>query len=137
MTNGQAIARLEKIRLDIDHLISELKESEAGAERERKIVESEETKKANELFEELWELYPRKAGKSAVSLTAKKRLLKVGREQMIQAVNAYAASVNGKDEKYILMGSSFFNTRYKDYLGVKTQQKAPIVYKDGVARLEW
>lgn len=137
MTNEQAIARLEKIRLDIDHLISELKESEAGEAIEKKIAESEETKKANELFEKLWELYPRKAGKSSVSLTAKKRLLKVGEEQMVQAVNAYAASVKGREEKYILMGSSFFNTRYKDFLGVKPQQKAPITYKDGVARLEW
>ena len=31
MTNEQAIARLEKIRLDIDHLISELKENDSGA----------------------------------------------------------------------------------------------------------
>ena len=136
MTNEQAIARLEKIRLDIDHLISELKENDSGAVRQ-KIAESEETKKANELFEELWKLYPRKAGKSAISLAAKKRLLKVGREQMIQAVSAYAATTKGKDEKYILMGSTFFNTRYQDYLGVKQQQKAPITYKDGVARLEW
>lgn len=56
---------------------------------------------------------------------------------MIQAVSAYAATTKGKDEKYILMGSTFFNTRYQDYLGVKSQQKAPIVYKDGAARLEW
>lgn len=136
MTNEQAIARLEKIRLDIDHLISELKENDSGA-GQQKIAESEETKKANELFEELWKLYPRKAGKSAISLAAKKRLLKVGRESMIQAVNAYAATTKGKDEKYILMGSTFFNTRYQDYLGVEPQQKAPIVYKDGAARLEW
>ena len=136
MTNEQAIARLEKIRLDIDHLISEIKENDSCAVQQ-KIAESEETKKANELFDELWKLYPRKAGKSAISLAAKKRLLKVGREPMILAVSAYAATTKGKDEKYILMGSTFFNTRYQDYLGVKPQQKAPIVYKDGVARLEW
>lgn len=136
MTNEQAIVRLEKIRLDIDHLISELKENDSGT-GQQKIAESEEAKKANELFEELWKLYPRKAGKSAISLAAKKRLLKVGREPMIQAIAAYAATTKGKDEKYILMGSTFFNTRYQDYLGVKPQQKAPIVYKDGVARLEW
>ena len=49
MTNEQAIARLEKIRLDIDHLISELKENDSGTVQQ-KIAESEETKKANELF---------------------------------------------------------------------------------------
>lgn len=54
---------------------------------------------------------------------------------MIEAISAYKATI--RDPKYTLMGSTFFNTRYKDYLGVETQKKAPIVYKDNVARLEW
>lgn len=131
MTNEEAIKKLEKIRRDIDGIIAELKDGNA----EVKVKESEETKAANELFDKLWALYPRKDGRSAVSLTAKKRLLKVGESAMIEAINAYKATIH--DPKYTLMGSTFFNTRYKDYLGVKPQQKAPIVYKDNVARLEW
>ena len=74
MTNDEAIKKLEKIRRDIDAIIGELKDENA----EVKVKESEETKAANELFDKLWALYPRKDGRSAVSLTAKKRLLKVG-----------------------------------------------------------
>ena len=133
MTNEEAIKKLEKIRRDIDGIIAELKDG--NAEVKVKVKESEETKAANELFDKLWELYPRKDGRSAVSLTAKKRLLKVGESAMIEAINAYKATI--RDPKYTLMGSTFFNTRYKDYLGVETQKKAPIVYKDNVARLEW
>lgn len=36
------------------------------------------------LFEELWKLYPSKKGKGQVSLTAKKRLLAVGHDEMIR-----------------------------------------------------
>ena len=49
-----------------------------------------ETRKANELFENLWNLYPKKRGKGNVSATQKKKLLK--------------------------NGSSFFNSGYVDYL---------------------
>lgn len=137
MTNEEVIKRLEKMRLEIDHMIADLKDGST----ETKVVESDETKAANELFEKLWALYPRKDGKSAVSLAAKKRLLKVGEDAMIGAINAYKATV--RDPKYTLMGSTFFNTRYQDYLGVEveTSPQAPkkpnIVYENGSARLEW
>ena len=131
MTNEEVIKKLEKIRRGIDGIIAELKDENA----EVKVKESEETKAANELFDKLWALYPRKDGRSAVSLTAKKRLLKVGESAMIEAINAYKATI--RDPKYTLMGSTFFNTRYKDYLGVKAQKKAPIVYNGDAARLEW
>ena len=56
MTNEEAIKKLEKIRRDIDGIIAELKDENA----EVKVKESEETKAANELFDRLWALYPRK-----------------------------------------------------------------------------
>lgn len=71
---------------------------------------------ARELFERLWKLYPRKKGKSQVSLTTKKKLLKVGEEIMTKAIERYSREVEGKEEQYILMGSTFFNGRYQDYL---------------------
>lgn len=133
MTNEEVIKRLQKMRSDIDKLITDLSDDAC----EVKVKESDETKAANALFDELWQLYPRKDGRSAVSLTAKKRLLKVGRENMIDAIKVYSATTVGKDPKYILMGSTFFNTRYKDYLGIKPMEKAPIVYENGVAKMEW
>ena len=71
---------------------------------------------ANELFEKLWKLYPRKKGKSQISNSKKKELLKVGEDKLIKAIERYKKEVAGKDEQYVLMGSTFFNGRYQDYL---------------------
>lgn len=71
---------------------------------------------ANELFEKVWKLYPRKKGKSQISDTTKKKLLKVGEEALVKAIERYKKEVEGKEEQYILNGSTFFNGRYQDYL---------------------
>lgn len=77
-----------------------------------------ETRKANELFEYLWNLYPKKRGKGNVSATQKKKLLKIGKEPMEQAIRNYMhdIEINGTDMKYVKNGSSFFNSGYVDYL---------------------
>lgn len=79
---------------------------------------AEETQNANELFSYLWDLYPKKRGKGSVSLTQKKKLLKIGKEPMEQAIRNYMhdIEVNGTDMKYVKNGSSFFNSGYVDYL---------------------
>lgn len=79
---------------------------------------AEETKNANELFSYLWDLYPKKRGKGSVSLTQKKKLLKIGKESMEQAIRNYMYDIqqNGTDMKYVKNGSSFFNSGYVDYL---------------------
>lgn len=69
-----------------------------------------------DFFDSVWKLYPRKEGKSAISKSKMKELYKVGYERLSKAVMKYADSVKGRDKQYILMGSTFFNTRYKDYL---------------------
>ena len=71
---------------------------------------------AEELFERLWKLYPRKEGKSSVSKEAKKEIYKIGYDRMAKAIDRYARQVAGRDMKYVKMGSSFFNTNYVDYL---------------------
>ena len=46
------------------------------------------------LFEQkLWPLYPVKKGKGQVSLAAKQRLLKVGYEEMVRAIDRYKAEL--------------------------------------------
>jgi hypothetical protein len=70
------------------------------------------------LFEEkLWPLYPVKKGKGQVSLAAKQRLLKVGYEEMVRAIDRYKAELERDcDWRRPQNGSTFFNSGYVDYL---------------------
>lgn len=79
---------------------------------------AQETKESHELFEYLWTLYPKKRGKGSVSDTQKKKLLKVGKDDMEQAIRNYLEEINnrGTDMKFVKNGSSFFNSGYIDYL---------------------
>lgn len=69
-----------------------------------------------ELFDRLWQLYPRKEGKSSVSEKAKKEIYKIGYDKMASAIEKYKRQIAGREMKYVKMGSSFFNTNYVDYL---------------------
>ncbi len=69
------------------------------------------------LFEELWKLYPSKKGKGQVSDTAKKKLLKVGRDEMLRAIERYKEELEkDSDWRKPQNGSTFFNSGYVDYL---------------------
>lgn len=81
--------------------------------------------KLSEDFDYIWDIYPKKEGKQA-AYTHYKNWLK-GKEycgkktkltnlQMWHAVNDYAASVKGKEEKYIKHGSTFFNGAIMDFV---------------------
>lgn len=74
-----------------------------------------ENKEADDLFEKLWKLYPKKTNKTKVTADAKAELLKVGYDKMKVCIDHYRASIKDKDDKYVLNGDSFFNGRYKDY----------------------
>lgn len=72
---------------------------------------------ALELFEKLWKLFPNKKGKGQVSLTAKRRLLKVGLEEMTRAIDRYISELEKDSEwRRPQNGSTFFNSGYVDYL---------------------
>ena len=62
-----------------------------------------------------------------MGIAAKKRLLKVGKEQMLAAIENYKKTLEtrGTEQRYILQGSTFFNTRYKDYLPGEFEQSKP------------
>lgn len=69
------------------------------------------------LFEKLWKIYPVKKGKAKVSLAAKQRLLKVGQEEMVRAIDRYKAELEkDSDWRKPQNGSTFFNSGYVDYL---------------------
>lgn len=74
-------------------------------------------REAIELFEKLWSLFPVKKGKGQVSLTAKRRLLKVGLEEMTRAIDRYIHELEKDSEwRRAQNSSTFFNSGYIDYL---------------------
>lgn len=70
------------------------------------------------VFESLWERYPRKRGKNAVSKKAKAEISENAAD-VERALAAYLDEIQTKNtpEQYIMYGSTFFNGRWRDYLG--------------------
>lgn len=69
-------------------------------------------------FLALWELYPKKAGKSGVSKKAKAELHKAGFDVVSSAIENYKAEIQreNRDMQYVKNGSTFFNGAWKDYI---------------------
>lgn len=77
-----------------------------------------------DFFDQCWQAYPRKKGKGQVKAATKKRLAKeVGMEQMLRCIERYKAEMVGKDEQYVMYGSTFFNSGYVDYLDENYETK--------------
>lgn len=85
-------------------------------EDDKKQKKAEHEKDIESFFESVWKLYIRKRGKNQVTKTAKEELFAIGYDRVKECIDKYAREKQGCEEKYILMGSTFFNGRYKDYL---------------------
>ncbi len=73
---------------------------------------------ANDMFEAVWQEYPRKLGKGSVSKKQKKRLYAIGKEELLRCIarfKEHMASEGRPIDKYPY-GSTFFNSAYIDYL---------------------
>ena len=97
---------------------------------ESSMQKSNPKSEAEELFERLWKMYPVKRGKGSVSLTTKQKLLKVGEKQLIRCIERYLAErdelqATGKFCPELVNGSTFFNSRYIDYLDENFIQEEP------------
>ena len=75
-----------------------------------------EKREVEEFFELIWSMYIKKRGKGNVSFKQKCKLYEIGFDQIARCIERYKLEVRGKDEKYIKMGSTFFNSGYIDYL---------------------
>lgn len=79
--------------------------------------EMHDTESLDDFYESIWDLYPLKKGKGKVSKTKKQVLQRIGYEQIKRCVERYVSDINftGK-QKYMMHGSTFFNSGYVDYL---------------------
>ena len=84
--------------------------------KEKKSKEKDNNAEVDEFFDRIWALYPRRTGKSSVKAAQRKKLFKIGYDELKRAVERYSAEKGETDIKYWKYGSSFFNTDYKDYL---------------------
>jgi len=81
-------------------------------------------------FDELWKAYPRKEGKSGVSNKAKDEIKKTGLDVVMSSIVKYRNKIEGKDPQYTMLGSTFFNGRYKDYIDdTCVEPEAPMPYE--------
>ena len=83
--------------------------------KEKKNIDS--LVEANKLFERVWKMYPNKKGKGQVSDAQKKRLLAIGEDRLVKAIERYSLELQKdagwRNPQY---GSTFFNSGYVDYL---------------------
>ena len=69
-------------------------------------------------FLALWDLYPKKAGKSAVTKKAKVALYKAGFDVVAEAIENYKAQIQreNRDMQYVKNGSTFFNGAWEEFV---------------------
>ena len=69
-------------------------------------------------FLALWDLYPKKAGKSSVSKKAKATLYKAGFDVVAAAIENYKAQIQreNRDMQYVKNGSTFFNGAWEEFV---------------------
>lgn len=69
-------------------------------------------------FLALWDLYPKKAGKSAVTKKAKAALYKAGFDVVAAAIDNYKAQIQreNRDMQYVKNGSTFFNGAWEEFV---------------------
>ena len=84
-------------------------------------IQSESAQSADEIescFLALWDLYPKKVDKSAVSKKAKAALYKAGFDVVSAAIENYKAKIQreNRDIQYVKNGSTFFNGAWRDYV---------------------
>ena len=104
------------------------KEEKSKEKNNNKLCKAE----ALALFETLWKMYPNKKGKAQVTDKDKLKLLEIGLEEMIRAINRYKAEWE-KDREWRKPqnGSTFFHSGYVDYLDANYEESKRPTKKSG------
>jgi len=82
-------------------------------------------KELNEFFEAVWRQYPKKEGKGSVSDAQKAKLYDIGFDELSRCIERFKCAKSGIDKKYWIIGSTFFNSGYVDYLDANYSSGEP------------
>lgn len=84
-------------------------------------------------FNDIWKLYPKKKGKGSVSVTQKKKLQRIGYDELSRCIERYKSYINDNDIgiQYVMHGSTFFNSGYVDYLDENYNEPMPVRSRQG------
>lgn len=120
-----------------DYIHNSLSPERASESEPPKQKRQSRKKEANENFERLWKLYPKKLGKGQVSDTQKLKLLEIGYDELSRAIQRCCAYNKDKDRQYWQNGSTFFNSGYIDFLDENYEDSSsPNVASMGEVRKE-
>ena len=97
----------------------------------------ENNNEIEDFFERVWDQYPNKSGKAAVTKKTKAELLKVGEEILNRAIANYKKDLAINTWKNPMNGSTFFNGRYKDYSAVDYKPPVPVETKNQTKKSEF
>lgn len=104
--------------------------TEPDSQRNNKVPATDNSiAEIDNFFNDIWGNLPSKMkkGKSQVSKTKKIKLMKVGKEKLNQCLKLYLEETK-KLNRYFMNGSTWFNTRYEDY--IEQVQKQRVVKKE-------
>lgn len=113
------VSKLDTVSQIDNHTVSQLANTTVSelTNQERNNKENIKERPYEVFFNNLWSLYPNKKGKTKISAKQKKKLLdEVGEEKLKSAILKYSSEVTDREPKYIMHGSTFFNSGYEDYL---------------------
>lgn len=138
LTQNEAISRgiplgIPVVGTEKKRIEEKRKDNNSSNEKKKHQIEVEN------LFDSLWKIYVRKEGKSQVNQKSKEEIFNIGFDRMEKCITKYAQSKKGCDKKYLLMGSTFFNGRYKDYLeeGKVTEEPETVEEEKEMTDEEW
>ena len=86
--------------------------------QDKKSSSKSTTKVKNLQFETLWRMYPNKKGRAIAEKKVPKLINQYGYEQIERCIKRYVKEIENMqiEKKYIVLGSTFFNSRFEDYL---------------------
>ena len=93
--------------------------------KNKRIKEEKNNNIYGDFFAICWQAYPKKKGKGSISESKIKFLYDhVGQEQMLRCIERYKSELSGKDNQFVMYGSTFFNSGYVDYLDENYEKSA-------------